>query len=144
MPHVPTALRRLVLASTAAGALAGCRSSTEPAPITGTYTATTFRITPTGGNSINVLTQGGALSLTITSTNATSGVLTLPASVTGDAALTESMAGTASRVGNTVRFQQSADTFVRDLVWTVNGNTLQANNQVVGGTASFAIVLTRP
>jgi hypothetical protein len=44
--------------------------------------------------------------------------------------------------GNTVHFQQSIDTFVRDLTFTIVGTSLQATNQVAGG-ASFTITLTR-
>jgi hypothetical protein len=41
-----------------------------------------------------------------------------------------------------VRFEQTADTFVRDRTFTVLGNTLQATNQTAG-VASFTITLTR-
>ena len=103
---------------------------------------TTFRVTPTGQSPINVLAQGGTLSLVIASNSSTSGTLSLPASVTGGAALTASMAGTAVRSGNSVQFQQSADTFVRDLTWTVSGTALQVNDQAAG-SARFTITLNR-
>ena len=74
--------------------------------------------------------------------NATSGSLTVPGSVSGGTALTASMAGTAFRTGNTVRFQQSADTFVRDLVWTVSDNALTVADQAAG-SARFTITLSR-
>jgi hypothetical protein len=41
-----------------------------------------------------------------------------------------------------VQFQQTADTFVRDLTFTIVGNTLQATSQVAGA-GSFTITLTR-
>lgn len=137
-------LRRLPLAFTTAGTLAACGSdsSTGTTQIAGNYSATTFLVTPTGQPTINVLPQGGTLSIAIASNNSTSGTLSLPASVTGDAPFTASMAGTAVRTGNTVKFQQSADTFVRDLTWTVNGNALQVSDQTAG-SASFTITLTR-
>lgn len=144
MTWISTTLRRLPLAFAAAGALAACGSATptEVAPIAGTYRATTFRGTPTGQSAIDVLAQGGTLSLVIAADNSTSGTLAVPASAAGGAALTASMAGTAVRTGNTVRFQQSADTFMRDLTWTVSGNTLQVNDQAAG-SARFTITLTR-
>jgi hypothetical protein len=90
-----------------------------------------------------VLAQGGALSVVIAADGATGGTLTIPASVTGGSALNTSMTGTALRSGNTVRFQQTADTFVRDLTWTVGRSTLQVNDQALGG-ARFTIALSRP
>jgi hypothetical protein len=90
-----------------------------------------------------VLARGGSFTLTIGTDNRTSGTLSVPATVTGGEALTASMAGTAVRSGNTVRFEQSADTFVRDLRWTVDGRTLRAENQTAGA-GTFTITLTRP
>jgi hypothetical protein len=52
------------------------------------------------------------------------------------------MAGTVVQTGNTVKFQQTADTFVRDLTFTIVGNTLQSTDQVAG-VGSFTITLTR-
>jgi hypothetical protein len=114
----------------------------EPDPILGAYTATTFRVTPAGESEIDVLAEGGSLSITIGTNFTTTGSLVLPASVTGDEALQESMAGVADREGNGVQFVQTADTFVRDLNWTVGDDTISVTNQSVGG-ASFTIVLTR-
>lgn len=123
--------------------LSGCGSDTpsQPSALAGTYTATVFRVTPTGQATIDVLAQGGSLSITIASDNAASGTLSLPASVAGTP-FTASMTGTAVQTGGTVRFEQTADTFVRDLTFTIVGNTLQATNQVAG-VGSFTITLTR-
>lgn len=114
----------------------------DPDPIAGVYTATTFRVTPSGQQEIDVLAQGGSLTITIGANNTTTGSLTLPAVVTGDVALQENMAGTAERNGNGVTFEQTADTFVRDLNWTVINNTIAVTNQSVGG-ATWTIVLAR-
>jgi len=131
-----------LFASTSAW-LAGCGSDApdQPSSIAGVYTATVFRVTPTGQSPIDVLAQGGTLSVTIASDNAASGSLSLPASVAG-APFSASMTGTVVRTNATVRFEQTADTFVRDLTFTIVGNTLQATNQVAG-TASFTITLSR-
>ena len=61
----------------------------------------------------------------------------------GDVDLAASMNGSAVQSGNSVTFSQNADTFVRDLTWTVNGKLLQVVNKTAGGT-SFTITLTRP
>ena len=123
--------------------LSGCGSDSpnQPSSIAGVYTATVFRVTPTGQPTIDVLAQGGSLSITIASDNTASGTLSLPASVAGTP-FNASMTGTVVQTGTTVRFEQTADTFVRDLTFTVIGNTLQATNQVAG-VGSFTITLTR-
>ncbi len=135
--------RRFVIAL-AATALAACGNDTptETTSLAGTYRATIFRVTPTGESALDVLGQGGTLNLTIATDNTTSGTLNLPASVAGGAAFTASMAGTAVQTGGTVRLQQTADTFVRDLTWAVSGSALTVADQTAG-SARFTITLTR-
>jgi hypothetical protein len=108
----------------------------------GAYTASSFTITPDGQSEIDVLTSGGSLSITIGANNTTTGVLFLPESVTGSTALNASMAGTVARVGDQVSFVQASDTFVRDLLFTVDGAVIRATNQRAG-SAVFTVVLTR-
>ncbi|HEX7981110.1 MAG TPA: hypothetical protein VF461_21055 [Gemmatimonadaceae bacterium] len=136
-------VRVLALVTLSSAWLSACGSDTpnQPSSIAGTYTATVFRVTPTGQPTIDVLAQGGSLQITIASDNTASGSLSLPASVAGTP-FTASMTGTVVQSGTTVQFQQTADTFVRDLTFAVVGNTLQATNQVAG-VGSFTITLTR-
>lgn len=119
----------------------GGDSGTQASIIAGNYTATVFRVTPSGQSVIDVLAQGGTLSISIAADNSTTGSISLPASVAGTP-FSASLSGTAVQSGNTVKFQQSADTFVRDLTFTVIGTTLQATNQVAG-SATFTITLSR-
>jgi hypothetical protein len=133
---------RVVPAILALGILAACGESTASGELAGTYTATKFLVTPTGQSTIDVLAQGGTMSITFGSNSTVSGTLFVPGSVTGGAPMSESMAGTFVRTGDTVEFEQTADTFVRDLTWTVGSTTLEVANQSAGG-ASFAITLTR-
>ena len=139
-----TSLRRYATLFATASALVACGSDspTQTETLAGTYTATTFRVTPTGQAMVDVLAQNGALSITIAPDNSTTGSLLVPSTVAGGTALLASMLGTASRTGSTVRFQQTADTFVRDLAWTVSGTTLQVND-LAAGSARFTITLTR-
>jgi hypothetical protein len=67
--------------------------------------------------------------------------LSLPASIAGQD-LVVSMAGTATQTGSTVRFEQTVDSFVRDLSFSIVGTTLQVQNQQAG-SAAFTITLTR-
>jgi hypothetical protein len=135
-----SALLALVLA-----AVGACRGSTDPHPLTGTWLATTFQVTPAGQGQKNVLAAGGTLGVNIVpidSTFLTTGTVILPASVTGAAPFTASLAGTAVEFGNTVRFATAADSFMKDLAFTLVENRLEAVNQVVAGT-NYNIVLTR-
>ncbi|QJR37642.1 hypothetical protein [Gemmatimonas groenlandica] len=120
----------------------GNDSPTESDGLSGTYIATTLRITPTGQASIDALAQGGSMTVVINDNRSTGGSLTLPAVVTGGAALTASLAGTAVQTGGTIRFQHSADTFVRDLTFTVGAGVLTVTDQAAG-SARFTIRLSR-
>jgi hypothetical protein len=134
--------RRALLATTALLGAACGDDLIVPPPLAGTYRATEFRATFTGQAPVDVLAAGGTLSITIDQGNATSGTLSIPASLNGGTAFTASMAGTATITGGNVRFTQSADTFVRDLTWTRTDAGLRVSNQTAG-SASFTITLTR-
>lgn len=137
-------VRATLVAIVAVGTLAACGEDGAIAPdaIVGVYTATTFRVTPTDAAEIDVLEEGGSLVITVGGGDVTTGSLVLPATVTGTAALQASMAGNAVRNGSGVTFNQTADTFVRDLNWTYANNAISVTNQSVGG-ATYTIVLTR-
>jgi hypothetical protein len=148
MRHLMTSLRRYAALFMATSALVACGGDSptqtpQADTLAGTYTATTFRVTPTGQAMIDVLAQNGSLVLTIASDNSTSGSLLVPSTVPGGTALLASMLGTATRTGTTVRFQQTADTFVRDLTWTISGKTLQVSD-LAAGSARFTVTLTKP
>jgi hypothetical protein len=110
--------------------------------LAGTYVASVFVVTPTGQSAVDVLAAGGSLSITIKTSGTTSGSLNIPSSVTGGAPLTASMAGTAIITSLTVEFDQTADTFVRDLIWSRAGTLLTVVDQPAGG-ASYSITLLR-
>lgn len=124
--------------------LAACGedSSGPSLSLTGAYSSTIFRVTPPGQPTVDVLAAGGILNIGITSTGATGGNLFIPASVTGGAAFSATMVGTATLSGTTVTFTQTADTFVRALSWTLSSSGLSVSNQVVAGT-TYTITLGR-
>ena len=122
-----------------------CHGTTAPNPLVGTWLPTTFLVTPAGQGQKNVLTAGGTLGINIVqvdSTFITAGTVLLPASVTGAAPFTASLAGTATELASIVHFAPTADSFVRNLIFTLVENRLEAVNQVVAGTR-YDIVLTR-
>jgi hypothetical protein len=112
--------------------------------VAGSYTATTFTTTAggtTGGSVTNVLGQGGVLQLTLAASGTTTGRLLIPTAVSG-AAVDASMAGTWTLSGDTVRFTQAADTFVRDTPFLVRGNTLVGDRTF--GTTRIQVTLRKP
>lgn len=125
--------------------IGACSKSDATGPgdsIAASYVATDFRVTPTGQAPIDVLRSGGTLDITITADSSTTGTLNIPASVIGSTAFVADMAGSASVTTSTVHFQQTADTFVRDLTWTRTGTSLTVADQTAG-SASFTITLIR-
>lgn len=135
--------RQLPVLAIALALFSACgKDSTAPSDLVGVYWATTFEVTLAGQSPIDVLAAGGSLQIQIATDNSTSGTLIVPASLNDGEAMDASMAGTAVQSDNRVVFQQSADTFVRDLTWSYDGSTLRVTNQTAG-VGSFTITLTR-
>jgi hypothetical protein len=133
--------RSTLLLGTLLVGLAACNTTTDvEGELTGTYTATIFEITPEGESKIDVLAAGGSLQLIINDENRVTGQLVLPASIEGG--INAPMIGTAIISGSTVNFEQTSDTFVRDLNWTRTGTSLTVENQIRNGTA-YTVTLTR-
>jgi hypothetical protein len=138
----PNPRARILLALCLLAAAGACRNPAEPDPVVGTWLATTFRVTPMGQGEVNVLAEGGTLGFNVANNFVTTGTLVVPPGLNGGTTSTASLAGTAVRTQNTVRFVQQADTFVRDLTFTLVENRLEARDQVVAGT-TYDLVLTR-
>lgn len=135
-------MRMLAIVLTVIVLATGCGSTGPASQLTGSYTATVFRVTPTGQGQIDVLAAGGSLMIVIAESGVTTGTLSLPASVAGGSTFTASMSGTATLTGSRVVFAQGADSFVRDLDWTLSGSTISVTNQTIQG-ATYTISLTR-
>ena len=136
-------LRRVATIALAAAALA-CQDSTGPDKdaVAGSYTATTFT-TVTSGTTTNQLAAGATLSITLRVDGTTTGQLFIPASTSGGAAVNEAMNGTWTLSGTTVDFAQSADTFVRDMPFVVEGGAL-VGDQIFGDTRIVVILTKQP
>lgn len=128
--------------------LASC-SATEPVapppppppnPILGTYQATVLTVVMPG-QTLDVLASGGSLTITLASNGTTSGRLFVPGGGENGEDFDASMAGTWNQTGDTVRFVQDADTYVRDATWTVVAPTLRTT--FVSGTTTITTVLTK-
>src|SRR5215207_492693 len=90
-------LGRLVLLPALAFASA-CKNdvSIESDVLAGSYTATSFLVTPSGQPTVDVIAKGGSLLITIAADSSTTGLLSLPAGVLSPQGGTASMAGTVS------------------------------------------------
>lgn len=91
--------------------------NTGPLALAGNYTATEWTTTGTSGIT-SELGAGSTLNITLNSDGSTSGHLHL-AATSSHPAFDADMAGTWTQSGSTVDFNQSADTFVRDLPFAV-------------------------
>ena len=139
LPKVHAAL--VLLAAVGAGVACGGEAfSPTTQNVAGAYTATAFTTT-TGGVTTNQLAAGASLTLDLTVGGAVTGRLFLPGGAEGGANLDEDMAGTWTLTGNTVQFDQSADTFVRDVSFVATENRLTGDD-VFGGT-TLHVVLTK-
>jgi hypothetical protein len=122
-------------------ALAACDDDpTAPADLTGAYEATSFTAT-SGGTTTDVLAAGGSFTITLTPQGTTTGRLFIPASVTGEGDLDSNLAGTWMQSGSTVQFSHAADTFVRDMPFTIQGSTLVGDRTF--GDNRIRVTLTR-
>lgn len=100
--------------------LLACEESTSPpGSLVGNYVAVTFVTTPTGGNPRNEIAAGSTLTLNLVGDGSTSGHLHVAAATAGSPPFDADMSGTWVRSGSTVDISQGADTFVRDMPFTV-------------------------
>ena len=111
----------------------GCGTSNEPGPLATviTYGAVMWTITEAGVET-DALAAGATLDLELTEDNRVSGTLFMPAAINNGVDLTADMSGTYTIVQGILRFTQTADTFVRDVAWNVDGRMLTADEAVDG------------
>lgn len=112
--------------------LLACEESTSPADsAVGNYTAVSFITTPTGGSPRNEIQAGSTLTLNLVGDGSTSGHLHIAAPTVGSPPFNADMAGTWVQNGLTVDISQGADTFVRDMLFTMTPGPT-ANLDLVG------------
>ena len=106
-------------------AVAACGSdTTSPSnTVAGTYSATEF-VTTGGSGQRNELLAGSTLNIVLKPDGTTTGHLHIAAS--GSTPVFDAdMAGTWAQTGNVIRFSQTADTFVRNMDFTLDSNGSQ-------------------
>jgi hypothetical protein len=117
----------VAILSTAGTAACGRSYPTPPGgsggsgpPLAGTYTATKWTTTDASGPT-NQLLAGSTMTITLNAIGTTSGHLHVVSSG-GNPPFDADMTGTWTLLGGTVRFAQTADTFVRDMGFGVVAN----------------------
>ena len=121
-------------------AIIACGSdSTPPSVVAGSYTATQFTTTGSSGQTNQIL-AGSTLNLTLASGGGVTGHLHIAASG-ADPVFDADMAGTWTRTGNTIDFSQTADTFIRNMPFTIEANGDLVGARSFSGTA-IAITLS--
>ena len=118
--------------------LLACGDSTSPGTtVAGNYHAVFFNTTPTGGTARDEIQAGSTLTLNLNSDGTTSGHLHVAANGASPV-FDADMAGTWSVNADVVTVTQAADTFVRNMAFTVQrvGRNVigLAGDQVFSGT----------
>jgi zinc transporter ZupT len=135
-------IRRFLAVAALTASLGACGGD-DPLTIgavVGTYTATAFTVKPVGQSVIDVLAAGGTVQIVLHENLTTTGSIHVPASLNGG--LDASLAGTYALSGNTITFSEAADTFIRDVDWAVNGNTITGAFTDEAGTV-VSVTLTK-
>jgi hypothetical protein len=133
---------RLGTLGVALGLLACGSDSFTPteATVAGSYAATTFTVATETGP-VDLLALGMTVTLILTPDGKTTGRLFMPGGADNGVDLEEDLSGTWTLSGRSVRFSQSANTFIRDAVFTVGPNTLTTEGTF--GDTTLRLVLTK-
>jgi hypothetical protein len=108
--------------------------------VAGAYQATVFTFDG-GSGPTDLLAAGASVTITLAPDGTTSGRMFVPGVGAGGGDLDADLAGTWTLSGTTVTFAQGADTFMRDVPFTVELGRLRA--QGTFGTEVVVLVLTK-
>jgi hypothetical protein len=136
-------LSTVLFLATLAGTMACSDDAGLQPTAVGVYTATAFSAS-VDGDETDLLQAGAQLTITLTETGTTTGTLVVPAAFTESGTEeTFSLEGTYDYDSATgiVTFDHPADTFIRDVDWTLNGTEL--HGEFVNGTTSISATLER-
>jgi hypothetical protein len=106
----------------------------------GTYTATTFMVQENGGTT-DILADGGLITVILNADGTTAGRIFVPGGGEGGGDFDEDLAGTWTLAGTMVTLDHTADTFLRDMAFTVSGNRLLGEDTF--GDVTITVVLAK-
>jgi hypothetical protein len=139
---------RSLLGAPAALALAvvliGCGDDDSFSPtvenVSGSYSAASFTLTTVAGT-VDLLALGADVTAVLAPDGTTTGHLSVPGGGEGGEDVEADLTGTWTLSGTTVTFNQTADTFIRDVEFTAGENTLTGEFADQGETVR--LVLTK-
>lgn len=118
----------------------------QQSDVVGSYQATTFETTE-NGQTTDQLAEGADFTITLSSDGTTSGNLFVPGGAEDGGDLDASLAGswTFNASSNSVTFDQSADTFVRDMTFTAvrAGSSVQLEGEESFSGVTITVVLEK-
>ena len=130
-------------APTALELLLACGGSDTFTPteetVAGIYEATTFTVTSRVGTT-DLLLAGATVDATLAPDGTTSGRLFVPGGAEDGSDLDEDLTGTWTLTGETVTFDQTADTFIRDAEFIAGRNTLTGEGTFSGVSGFLQLV----
>jgi len=123
--------------------LLGCGGSDSFTPteetVAGTYEASAFTATSFNGTT-DLLLAGATVDATLAPDGTTSGRLFVPGGDEDGSDLEEDLTGTWTLTGQTVTFNQTADTFIRDAEFIAGRNTLTGEGTFSGVSIFLQLV----
>lgn len=118
----------------------GCADPVSVEDLPGSYEATTFTVRE-GGATEDLLAQGASFAITLDPNGLTSGRLFIPDGSEDGSDLDADLTGTWTFVDGDVLFDQTADTFVRDMPFAADDDRLVGEE--VFGSATLSVILER-
>jgi hypothetical protein len=123
-------------------ALTGCTDELPTVEtVAGSYTATVFTVKEGAAPTRDILTEGGFINLGLDVAGTTTGQLFAPDAAEDGGDFDADLTGTWALDSVTVTFDHSADTFIRDIPFTVEGNRLVGEATFSG--AAITVELSR-
>ena len=125
-------------------ALAACDSSFSPTVenMAGTYQATKLQV-DSAGHITDYIAMGSAITLELDPAGTVSGHLFIVGGNEDGSDMNADMSGTWALTGDTVTFDQTADTFVRDYIFTASWVGLRSQHRAAAADASVIVMLAR-
>ncbi len=135
---------RLTLSVVSAVAVVACSDSFTPTAenVSGDYSLQTLT-TKDLGPAKDWVAAGATLTITLAPNGTTTGHLFIPGADTAGTDFNADMAGTWTLTGDTVRFTQTADSFIRDMVFFARENRLVGDHAFGASGVSVSVVLTK-
>jgi len=125
----------------AVGGATACSGAAAPTmdDLAGEYEAAIFTTQETGAGVVNQLSLGSFIELTLSADGTTMGRLFVRDGTEGGGDLDADLTGRWTLAGHAVTLDHAADTFLRDVTFTVDGDRLVTEASFSGGTINVVL-----